>query len=154
MTYLTESGSSGKKIKQTRFKCGGCKAILCGNDVHDCKGEFLRYYEGNYIYGTKTDFTLWRETGLIVDNKSKQIIKEVNDAECIFTLIREAPFHKRTENDRAQCCDQPYRVIEYGDDWVVSIDDASRLSTVLLESSQEAVISRMRAFSSMLVQKK
>jgi hypothetical protein len=103
---------------------------------------FLRYLDTNYIYGTHLEFTLWRETGLITTWQGTQLGKvPITQVNHVFNMAREEiSFHKRTEKDQAQCCDIPYRVIEYGNSLVTSMEDALTLRQTLYNIYQQQKI--------------
>lgn len=151
-------------------ECGyGCgKAYYCGqecanihHDIHvgaaasGCvnAAQYLRYRDTNYIYGTREEFTVWRESQIVTDRKGEvlfQLSKE--ETEKLFNLLNLSAFHKRTDADRPQCCDIPYRVVEYGGDWVAPMNDVPELADALLQTLQSKTGSyqqtRMRAPSS------
>lgn len=153
-------------------ECGyGCgKAYYCGqecanihHDIHvaGCvvAAQYLRYRDTNYIYGTREEFTVWRESQIVTDRKGEvlfQLSKE--ETEKLFdSLLDLRAFHKRTDADHPQCCDIPYRVIEYGGgrggDWVAPMDGVPELADAMLQTLQSKTVSyqqtRMRAPSSM-----
>lgn len=114
------------KSNISTLQCVVCTQTFCNIScsTHACTGEFLRYRDTNYIFGTKLTFTIWK-CGYI-DNVPHKV-----DVKHIFDIVKHTPFRQRTENDHPQCCDIPYRVIEYNIDKVVNIDDATELAEAM-----------------------
>lgn len=99
----------------------------------------MRYRDGNYIFGTKDQFTLWRDSQMITDASGKVLFQiSAGETESIFALLNLKAFHKRTEADQPQCCDVPYRVIEYGGsgDWIANMNDVPELTNALYQTYQ------------------
>jgi hypothetical protein len=145
-----------------QVKCSSCNAPFCGDKCAsiDAKhkscikaAQYLRYIDTNYIFGTKDYFTLWRESGIVSDAQGDVLFRiDTQETERIFKLLDLSMFHKRTEKDHAQCCDIPYRVIEYGGDWVADMKNVPDLAEALLKVYQRnnrIFQTRMRAPSSM-----
>lgn len=168
----------GGCVSQAQLKCGQCEAIGYCSDAHasrhwtaghwsDCiaaasvkAAQFIRYRDTGYITGTRLDFKLWRESQRITDANGA-VLFTLGDLKVmeIYNLLDLNKFHRQTEADHPQCCDQPYRVIEYGGrgDWVADMDSVPQLSAALLAAYEEAMeaqhasipLTRMRVQSSM-----
>lgn len=96
------------------------------------QSRFLHYRDTNYIYGTRLDFFVWLDSGHVKTWQNTVLHTLSKDQlETLEALIAKTPWHARTEADKPQCCDVPYRVIDYGDDKVVSLDDAEELAEEL-----------------------
>lgn len=146
-----------------KVECSSCSIAFCGNDCSAADpthrtcikaAQYLRYRDGNYIFGTKDQFTLWRESQMVTDASGKVLFQiSAGEAGKIFALLDLKAFHIRTEADQPQCCDIPYRVIEYGNDWVVNMNDVPTLAEALLrmyeDHNPKYQQSRMRVSSSM-----
>lgn len=127
-----------------KVECSSCSVIFCGSDCSATDpthktcikaAQYLRYVNTGYIFGTKNYFTLWRESQMVTDASGKILFQLSNDeTEAIFKLLQLSAFHKRSDTDKPQCCDIPYRVIEYGGrgDWVANMDDVPALSEAML----------------------
>jgi hypothetical protein len=152
------------KSAVAQVQCVACGIRLCGeqsctHDGHACKIKAsikLRYFKGNYISGTKIDFTVWKESQILYDNLLGKAAQLSDYAiERIFSMAdKEQGFHKRTADDHAKCCDIPYEVIEYGSDKVVAIEDAPLFASELFSLFQTSFVqeihqTRMRIPSSM-----
>lgn len=148
-----QCGSSSVSVR-----CTHCKRVFCGAECAE-GSEFLRYRDTNYIDGTHLDFTICRETHCVTNAKGETLFL-FNDLQIIgiFRLLDLSHFHQRTPDDRPQCCDQPYRVIEYGKHMVASIESVPKLAAAMLKAYEETDAarrapklqqSRMRSFTSM-----
>lgn len=152
-------------ISQAQVRCSSCNALFCGAKCASTDpnhkscleaAQYLRYIDTGYIFGTKDYFTLWRESGMVTDAQGDVLFRiDAQETECIFALLDLHKFHKKDpEKDRPQCCDIPYRVIEYGGkgDWVVDMKDVPQLEEALVQMyrrNNNIHQTRMRAPSSM-----
>lgn len=118
-------------ICNVRFCGASCQTITCNHD----NTEYLSYIDTNYIFGTKDQFTLWRNRSILVgkEGSNSQIDKQVT--EHVFQLLDLRLFHKYTKDDHPQCCDIPYRVIEYGGNgrWIANMEDVPELASELFK---------------------
>jgi broad-specificity NMP kinase len=118
-------------ICNVRFCGASCQTITCNHD----KQEYLSYIDTNYIFGTKDQFTLWRNRSILIgkEGSNTQIDKQVTER--VFQLLDLSLFHKYTKDDHPQCCDIPYRIIEYGGNgrWIAKMEDVSELANALFK---------------------
>jgi len=118
-------------ICNVRFCGASCQTITCNHD----KQEYLSYIDTNYIFGTKDQFTLWRNRSILIgkEGSNTQIDKQVTER--VFQLLDLSLFHKYTKDDHPQCCDIPYKIIEYGGNgrWIAEMDDVSELANALFK---------------------
>lgn len=136
------------------LKCSHCEAVFCGHDCAKIEGggavgahgdglkqaTYLHYMDTNYIFGVKNDFYLQRESQMVTDSVGN-VLFGVGDQRVkrIFALVDMDAFHRRTPADHAQCCDQPYSVIEYGSQWVAPLDALPALRHELLALYKEGM---------------
>ena len=133
-------------------KCAICSTPYCGNECaikdigHTCESDSLRFFDGNYINGTRADLTLYRNGFLSSGGGiSRQYTQEIFDA------IDVSKFHVKTVDDHAQCCDVPYTVFYYGN-MIASAQDVPELYETwrrLLDKPRTPPKTRMRVYSSM-----
>lgn len=147
---------------QAQVRCSSCDIPFCGAkcastdpDHKTClkAAQYLRYIDTGYIFGTKDYFTLWRESGMVTDARGDVLFRiDLQETERIFALLDLHKFHKKDlEKDRPQCCDIPYRVIEYGE-WVADMKEIPKLEEALAQmyrQNNRTYQTRMRAPSSM-----
>jgi hypothetical protein len=83
---------------------------------------------------------VWRESHCVTNAKGDKLFL-LGDISIIrmFRAVELSAFHKRTPQDHPQCCDQPYRVIEYGPDMVADMESVSELTALMYETYQEAL---------------
>jgi hypothetical protein len=129
----------------TQLECASCGTAFCGKECSSTDpahsscikaAQFLRYRDTNYISGTRHHFTLWKESHFVTDARGDVLFQlSPSESERVFKLLDLQKFHKHTEADRPQCCDIPYRVIEYGGrgDWVANMTEVPELSAALYQ---------------------
>jgi hypothetical protein len=130
-------------MERVAVQCMHCRATFCATECALKAATFLRYRDTNYIFGTQLDFTLWRESHAVT-NANGQTLFQMSDMSVlqIFNAVKLSDFHKRTDADRPEFGDQPYRVIEYGRNYVASMDndvpELAQLMLMLYEQYKEA----------------
>ena len=146
-----------------QVKCSSCDIMFCGADCSNADpkhaaciktAQYLRYVDTNYIFGTRDYFTLWRESQIVTNSNGDVLFQLSKDeTEKMFKLLNLSAFHKRTDADHAQCCDIPYRVIEYGNGQVADMTNVQELASALVGMYRRKTgfyqQSRMRVSSSM-----
>jgi len=123
--------------KSVHVKCVHCDRRFCDAICAKADGQqpiYIRYRDTNYIFGTKHNFTLWHESHHVTDASNNRLFT-VGDLSImhIFGLVELSKFHRRTPADAPQCCDRPYRVIEYGPDWVADMNEVPELADAMLD---------------------
>lgn len=122
---------------------------VVGNDAQ----QYLQYVATNYIFGTKADYVLNLKNGTLVDRKNKETIIITQDAlEKIHKTLDTSKFHKRDpEKDRPQCCDIPFVVYIYNNEYIAYPEQIPELHLVFQNTIQPTHIihqSRMRSMTS------
>lgn len=159
--------------KKAGYRCGGhqCMTYYCSEkcqeddwkELHqyECislvvpekKENFLQYIATNYIFGTKDNYTLHLTTGTLINNETNErtlvpsyALKNINDA---FDISK---FHIRDpEKDRPRCCDIPFVVYIYNDEYFAYPNQVLELNTIFQKAiKSENVLhqSKMRSMTS------